>query len=139
MASGAILFAMAVLLAFVLLRLVLGRDSLATAAVAVLTCVPGTLGAWDSAWTVAAVGVLWAVSWIVLLLRFGLLAGIAGLFANDLLESMPLTTDLSSWTAAPTVVTLALLGLLAFAGSRSAVGGTGLRRALTPDTSDARG
>jgi len=138
MASSAILFGMAVLLAFVLLRLVLRRDSLATAAVAVLTCVPATLGAWDSAWTVAAVGVLWAVSWIVLLLRFGLLAGIAGLLANDLLESMPLTTDLSSWTAAPTVLTLALLGLLAFAGSRSAVGGTGLRRALGPDSSDAR-
>jgi hypothetical protein len=37
------------------------------------------------------------------------------------------------------VLTLALLGAVAFAGSRSAVGGTGLRRALSTDPSDARG
>jgi hypothetical protein len=79
---------------------------------------------------VAVLGVVWTVSWIVLLLRFGLLAGIAGLFANELLDSLPLTTDLSSWTAAPTVLAIVLLGAFAITAFRSAVGGTGLRRAL---------
>jgi serine/threonine-protein kinase len=138
MASGSILYAMAVLLAFVLLRLALRRDSLATAALAAVTCIPGALGAWDAAWAVAVLGVLWTVSWIVVLLRFGLLAGIAGMFANELVESLPLTTDLSSWTAAPTVLAIALLGAMSIAGFRSAVGGTGLRRALVAEAGAAR-
>jgi hypothetical protein len=138
MASGSILFAMAVLLAFVLLRLVLRRDVLATAGVALLTCIPAALGAWDAAWAAAALGVLWAVSWIALLLRFGLLAGIAGLFANELLEGLPLTADLSSWTASPTVLAIALLAVVAVACFRSAVGGTGLRRALAAESGAAR-
>ena len=58
MASGSILYAMAVLLAFVLLRLMLRRDSLATAAVAALTCLPSALGAWDAAWIAAVVAVV---------------------------------------------------------------------------------
>jgi serine/threonine-protein kinase len=130
LASSAILFAMMVLLAFVLLRLVLRRDVLATAGVAALACIPTALGAWEAPWMAAVIGVLWAVSWIALLLRFGLLAAIAGLFANDLLQSLPLTTDLASWTATPTVLTVGLLGAMAIGGFRSAVGGTGLRRVL---------
>ena len=113
-----------------LLRLLLRRDALAMAAVAAVTCLPSALGAWDAAWIAAVVSVIWTVSWILLLLRFGLLAAVVGLFANDLLESLPLTTDLSSWTAGPTLLALALVGLLAIAAFRNAVGGTGLRRAL---------
>ena len=129
-ASGSILFSMGVLLLFVLLRLLLRRDALAMAAVAAVTCLPSALGARDAAWAVAAVAVLWAVSWILLLLRFGLLAAIVGLFANELLGSLPLTTDLSSWTAGPTLLATALVALLAITAFRTAVGGTGLRRAL---------
>jgi serine/threonine-protein kinase len=134
-ASEATLFSMGVLLAFVLLRLVLQRDSLATVAVAALTCVPAALGTWDAAWVVAVMQVLWSVSWIVLLLRSGLLAAIAGLFANELLSYLPLTTDLSSWTAAPTFAVVAVLGALAVFAFRGAAGGTGLRRALALESS----
>jgi hypothetical protein len=70
------------------------------------------------------------VSWILLLLRFGLLAAIVGLLANDVFESLPLTTDLSSWTAGPTLLALPLVGLLAVTAFRNALGGTGLRRYL---------
>jgi hypothetical protein len=77
--------------------------------------------------------VVWAVSWIALLLRFGLLAAIVGIFANEVLESLPLTTDLSSWTAGPTLAAVALVALLAIAASRAAIGGTGLRRALAAE------
>ncbi len=130
MASGSILFSMGVLLLFVLLRLLLRTDALAIAGVAAITILPSALGAWDAAWIVAVVSVVWAVSWILLLLRFGLLAAIVGLFANHILESLPLTTDLSSWTAGPTLLALPLVALLAVSAFRSALGGTGLRRYL---------
>jgi serine/threonine-protein kinase len=130
LASGSILFSMGVLLLFVLLRLLLRRDVLAMAAVAAVWVLPSALSTWDTAWVSAVVSVVWAVGWILLLLRFGLLAAIVGCFANDLLESLPLTTDLSSWTAGPTLLTTALLGLLAILAFRYAAGGLGLRRAL---------
>jgi serine/threonine-protein kinase len=130
LASASILFSMGVLLLFVLLRLLLRRDVLAMAAVAALTVLPSTLSTWDTAWISAVVSVVWAVGWILLLLRFGLLAAIVGCFANDLLDSLPLTTDLSSWTAGPTLLATALLGLLAILSFRYAAGSLGLRRAL---------
>ncbi len=76
------------------------------------------------------VSVVWAVAWILLLLRFGLLAAIVGFFAYDLLTNLPLTTDLSSWTAGPTLLAVALLGFFAVLAFRNATGGLGLRRAL---------
>jgi hypothetical protein len=130
MVSGAILFSMGCLLLFVLIRLLLRKDALAIAGVAAITILPNALGASDAAWIGAAVSVVWAVSWILLLLRFGLLAAIVGLLANDLFESIPLTTDLSSWTAGPTLLALPLVGLLAVTAFRNALGGTGLRRYL---------
>ncbi len=129
-ASGSILYSMGVLLLFVLLRLLLRKDALAMAALAAVTCLPSALGAWDAAFVGAALTVLWTVSWILLLLRFGLLAAVVGFFANGLLVSLPLTTDLSSWTAGPTVLAVFLVALLAITAFRNAVGGTGLRRAL---------
>jgi serine/threonine-protein kinase len=131
MASGSILFSMGVLLLFVLLRLLLRRDALAIVGVAAVTILPSALGASDAAWFSAVVGVVWAVSWILLLLRFGLLAAIVGLLANTLLESLPLTTDVSAWTAGPTLLALPLLAILATLALRHALGGTGLRRYLT--------
>ncbi|HSD27958.1 MAG TPA: serine/threonine-protein kinase [Vicinamibacteria bacterium] len=128
--SGSILISMGVLLLFVLLRLLLRRDALAMAAVAAITVLPSAVSAWDTAWISAVVYGVWAVAWILLLLRFGLLAAIVGFFANDLLEILPLTTDLSSWMAGPTLLTVALLGLLAAFAFRNAMGGLGLRRAL---------
>jgi hypothetical protein len=130
LAGGALLYSMGVLLLFVLLRLLLRRDALAMAAVAAIWILPSALATWETAWTSAVVSAVWTVAWILLLLRFGLLAAIVGFFASELLESLPLTTDLSSWTAGPTLLVVALLGLLAVLASRSATGGLGLRRAL---------
>ncbi|HEX9190415.1 MAG TPA: serine/threonine-protein kinase [Vicinamibacteria bacterium] len=130
MATSAILFSMGVLLLFVLTRLLLRSDLLAIGAIAAFAVVPSLVGAGDAPWMAAVGMVVWAVSWIALLLRFGLLAGIVGHFANQVLESLPLTTDLGSWTGAPTLAGLLLVGLLALAAFRSAAGATGLRRAL---------
>ena len=96
LASGSILFSMGVLLLFVLMRLLLRRDALAMAGrrrghrAAERRSAPA-----DAAW-IAAAREPWSgpCRWILLLLRFGLLAAIVGLFANELLESLPLTTDL---------------------------------------------
>jgi hypothetical protein len=130
MASSSILFSMGALLLFVLTRLLLRSDLLAMAAIAAVTVLATLLGAWDSAWVTAIVLVVWAVSWIALLLRFGLLAAIVGHFANMFFESLPLTADLGSWTAAPTVAATVLVTILATYAFRSAAGGLGLRRAL---------
>jgi hypothetical protein len=133
MATGSILFSMGALLLFVLTRLLVRSDLLAMAAIAAFTVVPSVLGAPDAPWVAALMAVAWAVSWIALLLRFGLLAAIVGFFVNEVLESLPLTTDLSSWTAGPTLMATTLVGLLAIAAFRSAAGATGLRRALASE------
>jgi len=134
-ASGATLLGMGVLLLFVLLRLLLRRDALAAAAVATIVFVPGVLSSTDLPWFVAGMGVFWAVSWIALLLRFGLLAAIVGLFANDLLLWFPLASDLTAWTSGPTLLVIALIGSLALLSFRNAVGSTGLRRYLAAEPS----
>jgi hypothetical protein len=130
MATSSIVYSMGALLLFVLMRLLLRTDPLAMAGVAAVTVVPGVLGAGDSPWLAVLVPVIVTVSWIALLLRFGLLAAIVGFFANEVLESLPLTTDLASWTAGPTLAAVGLAGILAIASFRAAAGGTGLRRAL---------
>jgi hypothetical protein len=130
MATSSIVFSMGALLLFVLTRLLLRRDWLAVTGIAALTVGSSLLAPGDAPWVAALVSVLWAVSWIALLLRFGLLAAIVGHFAYGLLESLPLTADLSSWTAGPTLAVAALLALLAIGSLRSAAGPTGLRRAL---------
>jgi hypothetical protein len=58
-----------------------------------------------------------------------------GLFAYDLLVDLPLTADLTAWTAGPTLLALPLVALLAGLALRSALGGTGLRRYLAGEAS----
>ncbi len=130
MAMGAIIYAMGALLLFVLGRLLLRSDLLAVAAIAALTAGPNLLVAGEVPLADTLVILVWAVSWIALLLRFGLLAGMVGFFVHDMLDSLPLTTDLGSWTSGPTLVAVALGALLAVASFRTAAGATGLRRAL---------
>jgi len=129
-ASEAILFSMGAMLLFVLARLLLRRDALAAAAVVLLLLAPGAVAGGESAWFSLPVMAVWYVSWILLLLRFGLLAAIVGLFAHDLLFTLPLTADLTAWTAGPTLLALPLVAVLALGASRIALGGTGLRRYL---------
>ena len=129
-AGEAVLFAMGAMLLFVLARLVLRRDALAAAAIVLVLLAPGAAGGSEGAWLALAVAAVWEVSWILLLLRFGLLAATVGLFAHQLLVAFPLTADLSSWTAGPTLLALPLVALLAVLALRSALGGTGLRRYL---------
>jgi hypothetical protein len=130
MAMSAILSSMGVLLLFVLMLILLRNDLLAMAGIAACIVVPYMLAAPETPWLAALEALIWAVTWIALLLRFGLLAATVGYFANEILENLPLTTDLSSWTAGPTLAAVALVAFVAVAAFRAAAGGTGLRRAL---------
>jgi serine/threonine-protein kinase len=132
--TGAILFSLGFLLMFVLLRLLLRRDALAGAAALAIAVVPA-LGGGDLPWSAALVSAAWLVTWLALLLRFGLLAAIVGMLVHETLTYLPLTTDLTAWTAGPTWLALALTAALAVLAFRSAQGGTGLRRYLDPATS----
>ena len=129
-ASEAILFSMGAMLLFVLARLLLRKDVLAAAAVVGILLAPQAAAGGDTLWLSLSTAAVWEVTWILLLLRFGLLAAAVGLFAHDLLVYLPLTADLSAWTAGPTLLTLPVLAILAVVALRHALGGTGLRRAL---------
>jgi serine/threonine-protein kinase len=135
MAGESILAGMGVLLLFVLARLLLRRDSLAAVAVTLAVAVTAGATGGPAAWFVVPAVALWTVTWIVLLLRFGLLSAIVGLFAYDLLTIFPLTAELSAWTAGPTLVILPLLAILAVLALRHALGGTGLRRYVAGEAS----
>ncbi len=134
-ASESILYALGVLLLFVLLRSLLRRDALAAGALVVILLLPSALGAGEAAWYTLPVLFVWTLSWILLLLRFGLLAASVGPFVYEMLYVFPITAELGSWKAGPTLLVLPLLALLAVAAFRTAVGGTGLRRYLAPEPS----
>jgi hypothetical protein len=63
-------------------------------------------------------------AYAVLLLRFGVLSAIAGVFTTDLLLGMPLLPAPGHWTGSATVAVVPLLVLLAVGAFRSSVGGT---------------
>ena len=134
-ASESILFALGVLLLYVLLRSVFQRDGLAALALVVILLLPSALGAGETPWYTLPVLFVWMLTWILLLLRFGLLAASVGPFVYEMLYVFPITADLSSWKAGPTLLIVPFLAILAVIAFRNAVGGTGLRRYLAPEPS----
>jgi hypothetical protein len=60
--------------------------------------------------------------WLTLF-RFGLLAFVVTNVVNGLLQTMPLTFDLTAWWAAPTWITLAALLFVAGWGFRASLAG----------------
>jgi serine/threonine-protein kinase len=134
-ASDCILFSLGSLLLFVLLRTLLRSDALALAALTLALIGPSGFGMGESPWLAVPISIVVMVTWILLLLRFGLLAAWVGEFVYDVLYVFPITTDLASWKVAPTLFALPLLALLCVAAFRNTVGGTGLRRYLAPEPS----
>ena len=134
-ASDCILFTLATLLLFVLLRTLLRRDAIAVVALAAVLLAPHGLGMDESAWVALPISAAVTLTWILLLLRFGLLAAWVGEFVYDVLYVFPITTDLASWKAGPTLFALPVLALLCVAALRATMGGTGLRRYLAPEPS----
>ena len=125
----ATLLATGALLLFLLMRLLLRRELPAAIALVAILTVFDAAQMEEAAWLALPICLFFMGSFSVLLLRFGLLSAIAGLYTLDLLLSMPLTTDLGSWMGGATVTVVAVviaLGLYAYGtslGSRPRFGG----------------
>ncbi len=108
---------LAVAMVFIVLRLLLKRPWLVVpAGIAVLAAVSENGLAISGNW-MDTLSILLTVSLITLVIyRFGLLALAAAAFVSNLVDSPPLTLNLSAWWATPTTLTLALMiGLVSFA------------------------
>jgi len=72
----------------------------------------------------AAVTILvWAGLAVFLLIRFGLLAGLANAVIYDLLTHFPLTTEASAWYAGISLAGILLMAAMAFYGFYTSLGG----------------
>ena len=82
--------------------------------------------------TIPMVGV--AVGALTFVLRrFGLLAGAVGALWPGIVTHVPLTADLSSWYAAPTIMALVVLGAVAIYGFRVALAGRSAIRLMSEE------
>ena len=126
-ASDAVLLSLGVLLLFVLARCVLRRDVLAAARSWLILLRRGRSARRRGPGSTLPVSVVWMVTWILLLLRFGLLAAIVG----------PSSTSCCTCSRSRPTCRPGRRGprcwccrsrLLAVLALRNALGGTGLRR-----------
>ena len=120
-------FALGGLFVLVLLRVVLRRT---WPAVVVLLLVNLPLNAWS--WTPTAVVYALATAGVfcLVILRIGLLAGVAMLATERLLTSLPITLDFDAWYIGPSVLVLALVLGLAVLSFRLALLRRGLQLAI---------
>jgi serine/threonine-protein kinase len=135
---NATLAGLALLLLFLILRLVTRRDWIA-AVLVVAFLVAGEIaesGAQQSGWLLAPLAaVVWG-AFMVLMLRFGVLAAIVAVFTADTLLYPALVYAPGSWTGSSVFVVLPLMLGLAIASFRSAIGGhLGVRRYLAGEAS----
>jgi len=114
--------ALVIIVCLVVLRALFRSDAIAVAGVLVtLTLLEGgTAGAKPGN---LIVGFLWASIWIVVLLRFGILPALGGMWVHFVTSGLPLTFDASRWYAGGSALALALVvGVVAW-GFWSALGG----------------
>jgi hypothetical protein len=139
---NAVLAGLALLLLFLILRLVTRRDFIA-AALVVVFLVSGELAesseAKDVLWLVLPLAAIAWAAFVVLLLRFGALAAITAVWTADLLLGTAVRYAPGSWTGASGLVVVPLLLATAVLAFRSASGThSGLRRYLPGDISGSR-
>ena len=121
---SATLFGLGALLLFLVLRFLTRRDLPAAVLLVALLTVNVLVQAEELVWLMLPLALVFYASYAVLLLRFGVLSAIAGVFTADILIGMPLLPEPGRWTGSATVVIVPLLILLAVRAFRSAVGGT---------------
>jgi serine/threonine-protein kinase len=127
------LLGLGALLLFLILRLLTRRDWLAAVLIVAILVANQVGQAEESPWLTAPLGLIVFGTYVVLLLRFGVLSAIVGVYTVDLLLGPPQSTDPGSWTASATVVVVPLLLLLAVAAFRIALGGSPRRRSVASD------
>jgi predicted Ser/Thr protein kinase len=81
-------------------------------------------------WLDLTYALIFALIWMVVLLRFGLLATMVADAARGLLMQFPRTLDLSAWYAATVAVPLIVIALVAVYGFRNSLGGRRLIQVL---------
>ena len=133
----ATLLSLGALLLYLILRSVLRRELPTVLAFVTLCSVPLLLQG-GPLWLSILVCAAFMGSYAFMLLRFGLLAACAGIFFHYGLVAFPLTTDLGSWWAGPTLTVLPLLALLSVLAFRTALDGSGLRRYLAGEGAASR-
>ena len=108
-----------IIVGFLLLRYLLRRTLAAVVvAVALMTLV------WASGYYLGWLYIsLWAVLWFFLSFRFGWLTAIVFIFVGDVLQSYPLTVELSAWYAYPTFVAAVAVGTLTLYAFKISLGG----------------
>jgi serine/threonine-protein kinase len=127
------------LLLFLVLRFLTRRDGPAAVLVVAILVANQVGQAEESPWLMAPLGLVIFGSYVVLMLRFGVLAAIAGVFTLNLLFGPPQSVEAGRWTGSATLVVVPLLVVLAVLAFRTAVGGgTGLRRLLAEDAVSSR-
>jgi hypothetical protein len=125
---NATLVGLALLLLFLILRLLTRRDVVAGALVVGFLVLGEVGGATESTWPMLLLAAVAWGSFVAMMLRFGVLAAITAIFTANLLVFPPLLYAPGSWTGAATFVILPLLLAAAVLAFRSAVGGhLGLR------------
>jgi serine/threonine-protein kinase len=125
-AVEAIYLGMGFLLLLLLLRLALRREALAAAALVLLLSVQNALASELDPWIALVLSCLiWTIPTVVLL-RFGLLPTIVGMFVIFLMENLPITSRLDHWTAAPTLWAMAVVAGVLVWGFRCSLGARSL-------------
>jgi serine/threonine-protein kinase len=116
---GSMLLGMAILLVFVLLFLLLRRTWPTVIVLIPLLVAIVALESDDSWWLAVPAAFVIFGSLTAVLLRFGLLAVIAGLYVLNLLNELPLVQDPTHWASTPTIVAMLLISGLALFGFRT--------------------
>ncbi len=104
------------LLLIVLLRWCLRRAWLAGAVAALLLAPLGVVGRPQPLAALVLVGLVMIPSMIAVLIRYGLLAGVTGMFVGVVLARLPLTLELSRWYADVGLVGAVVAGFLLVIG-----------------------
>jgi serine/threonine-protein kinase len=126
------LIALALLLMIMVGRIVLRNQVLAIFAALLLLCVFESLASPLPLWIVLPLDMAIMLVPTLLLVRFGLLAAIVNFYVANRLISYPLTEELSSWTAGPTLFLGGFLLLLALWAARTALAGRPLLKGWLP-------
>jgi serine/threonine-protein kinase len=120
---NAAMFALVLLLLVMVTRMALRREWLAILATLLVACLPECLASPLPLWLVMPLDMLILAIPVLVLVRFGLLPALVAFYVSGRLIGYPLTEDLSSWMATPTIfLGLAILGLALWAARASLAG-----------------
>jgi len=117
----AIIAGMTLVFIFLLLRILLRRQYLAAAAFVIILSLPGTVGS-DYPLLSLPFGLIFGSVMVFLVLRFGLLAGVAA-FTLLSYSIMVTTTQFSSWSSTPTLLALVAILVWSLYGFVVSLGG----------------